>query len=153
VNTELKPWPYLQQSDRAQGVRDVQHLLRGHGYELVVDGIFGPVTDGTVRTFQKDSSLTVDGVVGPDTWAKLIIQMARGSEGDPVRAAQEELRIRAEVGNPGLDIEIDGIFGPRTDAAVRAFQEGVSRAVPSFPVDGIVGPLSWQALAGGMLAD
>jgi peptidoglycan hydrolase-like protein with peptidoglycan-binding domain len=134
-------------------VRDVQHLLRGHGYVLEVDGMFGPVTDGTVRTFQKDRDLTVDGVVGPDTWAELVIEVAQGQQGHPVRAVQEELKIRSEVGNPGLDVEVDGIFGPRTDAAVRTYQEGVSRAVQPFPVDGIVGPLTWQALTGGMLAD
>jgi hypothetical protein len=36
--------------------------------------------------------------------------------------------------------------------AVRAFRDGVCRAVPSFRVDGIVGALTWQAITGGMLA-
>jgi peptidoglycan hydrolase-like protein with peptidoglycan-binding domain len=153
MTAQLKPWPTVRQGDRAQAFRDVQHLLRGHGFELGVDGIFGPVTDAAVRTFQKDQELTVDGIVGPATWARLIVQVAEGSRGEPVRAVQEELKIRVEVGNPDLDVVVDGIFGPKTDAAVRTFQEGVSRAVPSFPVDGIVGPLTWQALTGGMLAD
>lgn len=153
MTDRLTPWPYVRSRDRAQAVRDVQHLLRGHGHVLAVDGIFGPVTDATVRTFQKDHDLAVDGVVGPDTWEELVIEVSLGRRGDPVRAVQEELKIRAEVGNPDLDIAIDGIFGPRTEAAVRTFQAGVSQAVPAFPVDGIVGPLTWQALTGGMLAD
>ncbi|GIF01262.1 hypothetical protein Ari01nite_87260 [Paractinoplanes rishiriensis] len=153
MTAQLKPWPTVRQPDRAQAVRDVQHLLRGHEYVLGVDGIFGPATDAAVRTFQKDQDLTVDGIVGPATWRQLIIQVTGGSRGEAVRAVQEELKIRAEVGNPDLDVVVDGVFGPKTDAAVRTFQEGVSRAVPSFPVDGIVGPLTWQALIGGMLAD
>lgn len=35
------------------------------------DGIFGPVTDSTVRTFQRTHHLVVDGIVGPITWAAL----------------------------------------------------------------------------------
>lgn len=150
---ELRPWPLVRQGDRGQSVRDVQHLLRARGHSLEVDGIFGPVTDGAVRAYQEDNSLTVDGIVGPATWRAVIVQVALGSRGDPVRAVQEELKIRVEAGNPDLDVEVDGVFGPRTDAAVRTFQRGVSLAVPSFPVDGVVGPLTWQALVGGMLAD
>jgi peptidoglycan hydrolase-like protein with peptidoglycan-binding domain len=153
MSRRLSPWPNLRQGDRAQAVRDVQHLLRGHGYVLEVDGIFGPVTDAIVQTFQKAQDLAVDGIVGPKTWDAVIVVVARGSRGGPVRAVQEELKVRAPAGNPDLDIEVDGMFGPRTGAAVRAFQEGVSRAEPSFPVDGIVGSLTWQALTGGMLAD
>jgi peptidoglycan hydrolase-like protein with peptidoglycan-binding domain len=153
MTSQLSPWPFLRQGDEAQAVRDVQYLLRDQGYVLDVDSIFGSVTDATVRTIQKDRHLAVDGIVGPNTWSAMIIEVAHGSQGDPVRAVQEELKVRAHLGNPDFDIEVDGVFGPRTGAAVRAFQEGVSRAVQSFPVDGIVGPLTWQALTGGMLAD
>jgi peptidoglycan hydrolase-like protein with peptidoglycan-binding domain len=151
--SQLKPWPVIRQGDRAQAVRDVQHLLRSHGNDLAVDGIFGAQTDAAVRAFQQERNLAVDGIVGPATWQAVVIQVAQGSRGDAVRAVQEELDIRVEAGNPDLGVEVDGIFGPRTDAAVRTFQQGVSKAVSSFPVDGIVGPLTWQALTGGMLAD
>lgn len=36
-----------------------------------MDGIFGSATDSAVKRFQKDQGLTVDGIVGPKTWAKL----------------------------------------------------------------------------------
>ncbi|MCA1702237.1 MAG: peptidoglycan-binding protein [Actinobacteria bacterium] len=36
---------------------------------------------------------------------------------------------------------IDGIFGPLTEAAVRAFQQGAG-----IDVDGVVGPQTWNAL-------
>lgn len=38
---------------------------------LVADGIFGPITEEAVKEFQKANGLTVDGIVGPKTWAKL----------------------------------------------------------------------------------
>ncbi len=38
---------------------------------LVVDGIFGVVTEEAVKKFQKYYGLTVDGIVGPQTWATL----------------------------------------------------------------------------------
>ena len=44
-------------------------------------------------------------------------------------------------------MQVDGIFGPRTDEAVRGFQQALGLSV-----DGIVGPLTWRALVSGMLA-
>ena len=38
---------------------------------LWVDGIFGLVTDRKVREFQVKKHLTVDGIVGPQTWSAL----------------------------------------------------------------------------------
>jgi peptidoglycan hydrolase-like protein with peptidoglycan-binding domain len=39
------------------------------------------------------------------------------------------------------DLDVDGIFGPKTEAAVRAFQQNENLAV-----DGIVGTQTWTAL-------
>lgn len=38
---------------------------------LIPDGIFGHLTDEAVKEFQESRGLTVDGVVGPNTWEKL----------------------------------------------------------------------------------
>jgi N-acetyl-anhydromuramyl-L-alanine amidase AmpD len=41
------------------------------GYRLVIDSIFGPVTQDAVRHFQAHKGLVVDGLVGPLTWGAL----------------------------------------------------------------------------------
>ena len=51
----------------------LQQLLRMKGYTKIYDdGIFGPNTDAAVRNFQLVQGLVVDGIVGPNTWKKLI---------------------------------------------------------------------------------
>ena len=55
-------------SDR---VRVVQRRLRDLGWELAVDGDFGPQTRWTVIRFQRRHGLDDDGIVGRKTWAKL----------------------------------------------------------------------------------
>src|SRR3989338_5506693 len=62
--------------------------------------------------------------------------LGKGSAGPEVRRAQEKLK--AHGFDPG---PIDGIFGPKTEAAVRAFQQ--ARGIQ---VDGVVGPQTWGKL-------
>jgi len=59
----------------------------------------------------------------------------RGSRGSDVAELQSRLT------DQGFELAADGIFGKRTDAAVRQFQEQ-----NALDVDGIVGPLTWKAL-------
>ena len=59
----------------------------------------------------------------------------QGSQHHPVETLQYLLAAR------GHRVTVDGIFGPGTDAAVRAFQQG-----KHLTVDGIVGPDTWSAL-------
>lgn len=58
--------------DRGKKVRLIQEWLCLHGLHILIDGIFGPATDYAVRQFQKEEELTVDGIVGKKTFAKLI---------------------------------------------------------------------------------
>lgn len=64
--------PYLSEGARWRFVVTAQWCLSGHGHPLSIDGVFGRETDATVRAFQRDHNLAVDGIVGPITWSKLI---------------------------------------------------------------------------------
>ena len=148
----LSPWPLVHRGDEDHPVRTLQYLLRARNHPVTVDGIFGPETDAAVRAVQREEGLAVDGVVGPLTWRALIIQVRRGSEGDAVRGVQEEFQFRNLSGDPAKGLQVDGTFGPKTEAAVRGFQQAIAVDVPSMAVDGIVGPMTWQALVSGMLS-
>jgi peptidoglycan hydrolase-like protein with peptidoglycan-binding domain len=114
-------------------VRIVQGLL-----DVAITSTFDAATDAKVREFQGANGLTVDGRVGPITWAALRrvtaptdrSEIAIDSTGDAVRWVQRR-----------LGLTIDGQFGPRTQAAVMSAQ----RAASLIP-DGRVGPLTWAAL-------
>jgi peptidoglycan hydrolase-like protein with peptidoglycan-binding domain len=75
------------------------------------------------------SSLTVERLGGmPSAQPRPTVR--RGDRGVAVANAQRLLRVTA-----------DGIFGPRTEQAVRTFQQA-----NGLKVDGIVGPRTWAAL-------
>ena len=54
-------------------VKDLQAMLALMGYYAgAVDGTYEQMTEEAVRQFQTDAGLTVDGVVGPLTWRRLL---------------------------------------------------------------------------------
>jgi hypothetical protein len=65
--------PTLRLGSNGPSVIELQRLLNGKGANprLATDGDFGQKTDRAVRAFQQANGLTVDGVVGPNTWNKL----------------------------------------------------------------------------------
>ena len=65
--------------------------------------------------------------------------IAPGATGDAVRRLQRALRRTPDIG-----LSVDGVFGPKTETAVKGFQQGAGLVV-----DGIVGPLTWGALPDG----
>ncbi|NJP77330.1 peptidoglycan-binding protein [Streptomyces sp. AA8] len=71
VQTLKIPNVLLRQGNTGACVRYAQVLLSSHlgapgpGF---VDGIFGPTTRTYVQRFQRNAGLSVDGVVGPNTW-------------------------------------------------------------------------------------
>ena len=69
----------------------------------------------------------------PPTTSEHSILLENGSEGRQVRILQH-----------ALGVQVDGVFGSQTEAAVRAFQANHGLAV-----DGIVGPQTSAALAAG----
>ena len=114
-----------------------------------IDGIFGSGTEASVRRFQQIFNLTSDGIVGRTTWYQLvrlyvgILELAEldgegqmflgsnwqappslqvGSTGVKVQQLQYMLRLMAEYVSTIETVEMDGIFGPKTEEAVIAFQ-------------------------------
>ena len=62
----------IRNGSRGNIVKIAQLLLeRAVGYGLTVEGIFGSKTETTVRNFQRQKGLAVDGIVGNNTWNKL----------------------------------------------------------------------------------
>src|SRR5260221_11877683 len=92
------------------------------------------------------------GSVGPQTWSKLPAdpntpQVSEGASGPVVSALQKALKTYSAQ-NPAADPgPIDGVFGPHTATAVRAYQGGRGVAV-----DGVVGDITWWVPAGAAWA-
>ena len=53
--------------NRGESVGELQSFLNTRGAGLSVDNIFGPLTEGAVKTFQEKYGLEVDGIVGLKT--------------------------------------------------------------------------------------
>jgi peptidoglycan hydrolase-like protein with peptidoglycan-binding domain len=142
----------VNRGDTGDEVTEVQRLLTNLLYQPgPIDGDFGPLTETAVVAFQKANGLKTDGVVGPLTWTKLLSPGASegahplpptvkyGDSNDIVKQLQAALNFKGA--SPAL--KADGIFGPLTLAAVKAFQKANGLAV-----DGIVGPITWGKLLG-----
>ncbi|MCL2083783.1 MAG: peptidoglycan-binding protein [Oscillospiraceae bacterium] len=63
--------PVLKKGARGEDVKTLQRALTKAGFILDIDGSFGPLTDRSVRLFQRTKDLAVDGSVGPKTWNAL----------------------------------------------------------------------------------
>ncbi len=143
----ILPFPVVKRPSNVFPVRPLQQLLNARNHPVAVDGIFGPLTESAVKAFQQGAGLTADGIVGPLTWPKLIVQVKKGSTGDAVKGVQEVMKFHDQSGGEAPPVQVDGIFGPKTDAFVRGFQSALGIAS-----DGIVGPITWRALVSGMLS-
>jgi putative chitinase len=71
ANDEGTGAPVIQRGSFGDAVTLLQEKLRAKGYNVTIDADFGPATDLAVRQFQTQHGLTVDGVVGAQTWKML----------------------------------------------------------------------------------
>jgi uncharacterized repeat protein (TIGR02543 family) len=135
----------LRSGSSGSAVRELQQELNVKGYALAADGIFGPKTKAAVMKFQKSQGIAVDGIVGPVTWGRLFggswkdnscrTLLMQGSAGTAVKEVQKVLNKKGYV------LAADGVFGPKTKAAVTSFQRSQGIAA-----DGIVGDITWGRL-------
>ena len=113
------------------------------------DGVFSFDTEDSVRRFQEVFSLTPDGIVGPATWYKIQLiynavkklnelnsegilldevtqqydrELSPGDMGVEVTNVQYLLAYLAQFYDSIPPIDVDGIFGPNTENAVKSFQ-------------------------------
>lgn len=108
----------------ATGVQ-VEHLQKalvvfGH-LNGSIDGSFGAKTLAAVKSYQRENGLTVDGKAGPNTLNSIITK---------AKKLQTDLKKLGYYNG-----SIDGILGPSSVSAVKAYQKA-----NSLTADGIVGP-------------
>ena len=98
----------------------LQQALINKGYEIDIDGVFGPLTQWAVEKYQTSVLLATTGVVDSATWRILNARELYLSDpyliGSDVKEAQ---RLLARI---GYDVPIDGIYGLQTRDAVLSFQ-------------------------------
>lgn len=136
---------------RGENVVRIQQRLMSLGYNVPggADGQYGSGCREMVKKFQGDNCLEIDGDVGENTWNTLFplqnqkensewprYHIAKGMSDGNVSIIQKRLS------NLGYSIgPIDGIFGEKTEIAVKDFQK-----INRLDDDGIVGRDTWNAL-------
>lgn len=127
----------------SDAVKAIQTALNAHGYTLDVDGLDGPLTDAAIRDYQAKNGLTVDGIVGPHTWASL-----NGTTAPATAPAAAPTNPTA----PAYPLPDGSYFGPATgpvssvsgyyshNADLQQWQQRMKERGWVITVDGLYGP-------------
>lgn len=98
-----RSFPVLRRGARGDAVITLQRRLCIHFQDLddsrFVDGAFGPATEFQVRRLQRRDKLSVDGVVGRNTWTALLSQPAERVPSPAGRTARTPDRTAARTSN------------------------------------------------------
>ncbi|MBR8834030.1 MAG: peptidoglycan-binding protein [Stigonema ocellatum SAG 48.90 = DSM 106950] len=111
----------LRLGDRGEAVRVLQaQLIKARYLEGEPNGYYGPYTADAVRRFQAANYLTVSGVAGPTTRAKLysLVNIASDKSEFDVLEIQRRLRERGFYKGP-----LNGVMGDQTKKAIKQAQE------------------------------
>lgn len=118
----------LRMGSKGAKVRELQTLLLRAGYQLTVDGDFGPATKRALIAFQKLRKITADGVYGPETARELGAYRQSVDE----KVGEQAITAIPEVqqGGGGIlgSIVVEGLQNKVDDAT--AHLEGVSGFEP-----------------------
>jgi peptidoglycan hydrolase-like protein with peptidoglycan-binding domain len=105
-----------------------------------------PGTQITTPTTQPSTATTTGTTVPKATTVTTVPGRVVTSPSDNVKAGDSGdgvKKIQYALKSQGYSVNVDGKFGPKTEAAVRAFQKknGLTQ-------DGVVGPVTWAKLSG-----
>ncbi len=130
----------VQFGSTGDAVRQLQDLLKKQGYNIAVDGSFGKQTQAAVEEYQKKNGLTVDGVVGKQTWGKLYAP-ASATDSKSYTPSQEVISAGKAVQE--LKAERPGEYvSPYADALGQLYDRIVNR--PAFSYHMYADPLYQQ---------
>lgn len=69
---DLSILKYGSSGEQVKTVQRILYCMNGCPSDLKIDGSFGAITQKYVKAFQKSNRLTQDGIVGTNTWTKLL---------------------------------------------------------------------------------
>ena len=152
----MTPSPRYARGDSGPAVAEIRQkltalgLLTSPGRDLddPRGARFDDDVDRAVRTFQQQRGITIDGIVGPQTYR--VLDEARWRLGDRILSytvshlltGDDVAQLQQRLLDMGFDCgRVDGIFGKDTEAALKEFQRNVGLSV-----DGTCGPATFKAL-------
>ncbi|MEM9806894.1 MAG: peptidoglycan-binding protein, partial [Cyanobacteria bacterium P01_D01_bin.56] len=124
-------------------IEDLQRALAVKGFPNLQSGEFDQETKLAVEVFQRAHELTVDGIVGPLTWAALLYPTLSRTDVLVPEVKNDVQQLQARLRQERLSVRIDGLFGARTERALKQFQRRYG-----LRADGLCGPMTWSVLLG-----